>query len=56
MTPQQYRCLMEGLKVEQPARRMAYIDRDFADSLAQRCNRGQLDPIHLPDVAMDELS
>ena len=25
LTPQQYRWLMEGLKVEQPARRMAYI-------------------------------
>lgn len=31
-------------------------NRVFVDSLVQRCNRGQLDPIHLLDVVLDALS
>ena len=31
-------------------------NRDFVDSLAQRCDRGQLNPMHLLDVVLDALS
>lgn len=27
-------------------------DKDFVDLLAQHCNRGELDPIHLLDVVL----
>ena len=30
-------------------------DKSFVDSLALRCSRGQLDPIHLLDVVLDAL-
>lgn len=30
-------------------------NKDFVDTLAQRCARGQLSPVHLLDVVLDAL-
>ena len=32
-----------------------FYDRDFVDSLAQRCDRGQFGPVHLLNVVLDAL-